>query len=356
VTQPIARRASFAIPGDLESLTGGYGYDRRVIAELRARGWAIDVLPLDASFPRPTAEARRRAADALARCANGALVVVDGLAYGALADEAERERQRLCLIALVHHPLAHESGLDAATAAALFESERRALACARLVVVTSQRTAQTLAAFDVAAGRIVVIEPGTDPAPAARGSRTGAVSLLTVASVTPRKGYDVLVDALSSVQSSKWRLSCVGRLARDPGHAQEVREAIERAGLTSRITFVGELAGDALAAHYDQADVFVLPTRYEGYGMVVAEALARGLPIVSTRTGAIPELVGVDAGILVDADDRAALAAALFRVIDDRAERERLASGARRVRDRLPTWPGAGERMAAALESVSCDG
>jgi glycosyltransferase involved in cell wall biosynthesis len=355
VTPRDSRHATVIIPGDLASLTGGYGYDRRIIDELRARGWSIDIESLDASFPQPTVEARRHAAQVLRACADGSVVVVDGLAFGALADEAERERRRLRLIALVHHPLAHESGLDAASAERLFHSERRALACARLVVVTSQRTADTLAAFDVPADRIVVVEPGTDPAPIASGSRGDAVHLLTVASVTARKGYDVLVDALATVHSSNWHLTCVGGLDRDREHVRQLRTAIDRSGLAGRMTFAGELAGEALATQYDRADVFVLPTRYEGYGMVVAEALAHGLPVVSTRTGAIPELVGEDAGLIVEPGNAAALASALQRVIDDRDERERLARGARRTRARLPTWMVAGDRMAAALSRVTHD-
>ena len=166
----MTRRSVYvAIPGDLQARTGGYGYDRRIIAGLRGLGWAVEVRRLDDSFPMPTAAARAQAAQVLAAAPDGATVLVDGLALGAMPDEAEREAGRLRLVALVHHPLAAETGLDPALARALEISERRALAAVGAVVVTSRATAARLADYGVAANRITVVEPGTDPAPLARG-------------------------------------------------------------------------------------------------------------------------------------------------------------------------------------------
>src|SRR5712671_5745364 len=122
------RSLVFMIPGDLETLTGGYGYDRRMLAGLRDLGWTVAVETLDASFPFPTASARAHAGRRLAQTPDGTTVLIDGLAFGALPAEAEGERTRLRLVGLVHHPLADETGLDARTAALLEASERRALA------------------------------------------------------------------------------------------------------------------------------------------------------------------------------------------------------------------------------------
>jgi glycosyltransferase involved in cell wall biosynthesis len=285
-------------------------------------------------------------------------VVVDGLAFGALPDEAAAERSRLALVALVHHPLALETGLDAGQAAALDASERRALTAARQVVVTSRGTAATLARYDVAPGRITVVEPGTDPAPIARNYASrhpqstvhnAVVSLLTVATLTPRKGYELLLDALAATPCDNWRLRCAGRADRDAATAAQVRARLANRRLVDRVTLVGDMDASQLAVEYDRADVFVLATLYEGYGMVVAEALARGLPVVSTATGAIPDLVGADAGIVVAPGDVAAFAGALGKVIADAGFRARLAEGARRVRERLPTWHDAVAQMARVL-------
>jgi glycosyltransferase involved in cell wall biosynthesis len=344
------------IPGDVETRTGGYGYDRRVIAGLRERGWSVDVLSLEDGFPFPTAAARDHAARSLAAIPDGAIVLVDGLALGVLPDEIGRERERLRVVALVHHPLAAETGLDPGVAAALEESERRALAAVRFVVVTGQGTAAGLAHYSVAPERIAVVEPGTDPAPLARGSgqRSGAsaeafeVGLLCVATLTPRKGHEVLFRALASIRGLPWRLTCAGGLDRDRATVERLRAQLNADGLSDRVDLVGDLDAAQLAVYYDRADVFVLATRYEGYGMAVAEALARGVPVISTATGGIPALVTDEAGIVVAPGDQAAFTAALGRVVGDGALRRQLAQGARRVRDRLPTWADA----AAAMERV----
>lgn len=343
-------------PGRLETLTGGYGYDRRMVAGLRDLGWRVEVRELDESFPRPTAAGLAHAARALASVPSNVPVLVDGLALGAMPHPLEVEASRLRVVALVHHPLAAETGLDPVTSRLLETSERRALTATRLVVVTSRATAVTLEGFGVPPERIEVVEPGTDPAPLARGSDGGPLQLLCVATLIARKGHEVLFNALAASTDRQWKLCCVGSLERDPPTAQRLRAHLKTLCLEDRIELRGELEGAALAGCYDCADVFVLPTLYEGYGMVVAEALARGLPVVSTTTGAIEELVGEGAGLLVPPGDQDALASALSRVIADAPLRRRLAEGARRARQRLVPWKDASAKLARVIERVVTDG
>jgi glycosyltransferase involved in cell wall biosynthesis len=360
------------VPGDPETRTGGYGYDRRIISGLRGRGWVVEVVGLSDDFPAPSAAARAHAAEVFALIPDGSVVLADGLALGALPEEAERERDRLTIVALVHHPLADETGINPDVAAALAVSERRALAAAHAVVVTSSATAARLADFGVSAERISVVEPGTDPAPLARGSsgivhepsaisqQPSDVALLCVATLTPRKGYEMLIEALAVIPYQHWRLTCAGSLDRDASTVARVRARLRSSGLEERVRLAGDLDTAALAEEYDRADVFVLPTFYEGYGMAVAEALARGLPIVSTATGAIEQLVlGVRrdpdaaAGIVVPPGDQAAFTAALSRAIGDPVLRASLAANARIVRDRLTTWDVAAAAMERALERAA---
>lgn len=341
------------LPGDPATLTGGYEYDRRITEGLRALDWQVAVHALDASFPAPTAAALAHAREALERIPDGALVLLDGLALGAMPQVAAAERDRLRLVALVHHPLAEETGLDAASAAALRESETRALAAVRGVIATSRATARALAAYRVDPARIRVVEPGTDPAPLARGSAGDTVELLCVAAVIPRKGHALLVEALAALAHLPWHLTCVGSLERDAATAASLRRQIDECGLAGRVTLAGEHARAALDRFYERADAFVLATFHEGYGMAFAEALARGLPVVGTRAGAVPQTVPPDAGLLVPPGDVAALREALARVIDDPATRARLAEGARRARALLPTWPQASAALAAALADLT---
>jgi glycosyltransferase involved in cell wall biosynthesis len=338
-----------AAPGPLESRTGGYSYDRRMVEGLRRLGWQVDVLELDSSFPHPTPAALEHANRTLAAVRAGTITIVDSLALGAMPEIITREASRLPIVALVHLPLAAAIGLDRGDAARLADGERRALAAAALVVVTGRAALPLIARYDVARSRVVVVEPGTDRAPLAHGSRTSSLELLTVATLNPGKGHEMLLEALAAVKDAAWRLTCAGSLTRDPATAARVRTTAARLQLEHRVSFVGDLDRPALAACYDRADVAVLATQQETYGMVVAEALAHGLPVVATMTGAIPDLVGDDAGLLVPVGDTAALAAALARVIGDANLRARLAEGARRRRDRLPTWEAAARLMSTAL-------
>jgi glycosyltransferase involved in cell wall biosynthesis len=221
------------------------------------------------------------------------------------------------------------------------------------VVVTSRATGRRVCdLYGLAPARLSVVEPGTDPAPLAGGSGGAGVQLLSVANLIARKGYDLLFRALARLPRTLercWRLTCAGSLEHDRATAEQLQAQIVASGLHDRVLLAGELEGPRLAEAYHTADLFVLATRYEGYGMAVAEAIARGLPVVSTRTGAIPDLVGDSAGLLVEPGDEQALTEALDRVIRGDDLRRRLAEGARAVRSRLPTWEQAAERMAAVL-------
>ncbi len=326
----------FAIPGDLQSLTGGYAWDRRIIAELRALGLRVQVLPLSARFPEPDAAAREDARQQIAALPDGAVLLADGLAWGVLDDIAEAHAARLRIIALCHHPLALESGLTAERAAALRRSETRVLQVAAAVVVTSPATAATLTQeFGVARERITVALPGTDPVPPAPCTGEPPV-LLSLATLTRRKAHDVLIAALSQVQDLPWRARFVGGTHFDPAWVDILRAQVNSAGLAERIAFVGSTATPQ--QEYRQADLFVLPSRYEGYGMVFAEALAHGLPVIAARAGAVPEVVPADAGLLVPVDDVAALAAALRRVLSEPTARAALRVGALRAAAGLPRW------------------
>jgi glycosyltransferase involved in cell wall biosynthesis len=337
----------FVVPGPLDQRTGGYLYDRRIVEGLRADGAAVTVHELAGRFPLADGAACEAAAAALDAMADG-LPVIDGLALPAFADL--RERLPRSWLALVHHPLALESGLAAGEVEALARTERRLLPLARRVIVTSPHTAADLAAYQVPGARIGVVSPGTDPAPLARGSGGRGFALLCVASLTPRKGHLVLLEALAGLLDLDWHLTCVGSLDRDPPTAQAIGAAIARLGLDARVSLVGEQDEAGLAPLYDRADLFVLASYHEGYGMVLAEALARGLPIVATKAGAIPGTVPPSAGMLVEPGDAAAFAGAIRQIMTEPALRDLLCAGAASERERLPSWADAVRAFAAELD------
>lgn len=340
------------LPGDLAATTGGTLYDRHVVDGLRELGWHVQVCCLDTSFPTPSAQALTEAARLLAGINDHARVLIDGLALGAMPEVLAAQAYRLRLIALVHHPLALETGLDPHLAQALRQSETAALRHVRHVIVTSPYTASLLNDFGVAATRIDVIEPGCKPAALATGSGPGPLHILCVGSLTPRKGHHLLIDALARLTRLDWMLICAGSLERAPDTASALCERIHALGLQSRVHLLGEVPASELAALYKQADLFVLPSLFEGYGMVYAEALAHGLPVLGTSAGAIPDTVPADAGLLVEPGSASALATALERLLSDRPLRDRLAAGARRARTRLPTWQDRARRFAEVLNHV----
>ena len=338
----------FIVPGTLGTRTGGYIYDRHMVEGLRMRGWSVKVEEIE------LVQAERVFAD----IPSGTLVLVDGLAFSALPEVAEREASRLRLVALVHQPRGMEIGIDAGARTRVEANERRALGAARLVVVTGKTSVAVLARYGLSSNRIVVIEPGTERTPARRsmlshGSKGHPVQLLCVATLNPGKGHEILLRALASLLEPEWCLTCVGSLTRDRQTTARVQSLVHELRLEDRVTLTGELDEAGVADWYDRADLFVLATLQETYGMAVAEALAHGLPVISTATGAIPDLVGSDAGIVVSLGSvdalAEALAEALSRTLNDAGLRERFAAGARRVREHLPTWDEAVDTMHAAL-------
>lgn len=343
----------FAVPGSLETPTGGYVYDRRVIAELRRQGWHVDIVSLSERFPDPDMSALVSAYTAIAMMAPGTPLVVDGLALGAMPDIGQHLKPSTPLVALVHHPLAMETGLLPDRAAALRASEYRALKAARHVVTTSATTASVLS-FDygVPDDAITVVSPGTDPAPLANGSADDRVALLSVGAVTRRKGHDLLLAALAMIKHLPWHIDIVGDLTRDPAAVAHLRNSIPYLGLEERVRLRGAVSGEDLEAAYDAADIFVLASYYEGYGMVFAEAIARGLPVIGTTGGAIPEAVPKGSGLLVPPGDLVALVGALRDMIDSHEIRERYRAGARQAAQSLPRWEQAGAQFARVLGAV----
>ncbi|EAS49611.1 putative glycosyl transferase [Aurantimonas manganoxydans SI85-9A1] len=326
----------FAIPGNLATRSGGYGYDRRMIAELGALGWQVEHLPLPDGFPQPDAAALAETAHLLAGLPDGALVLVDGLAFGAMPEIAAAEAERLRLVALVHHPLALETGLDPATAAWLAASERRALGFARKLVTTSPNTARELVAnFAVADDRLAVVVPGTEAAVRAQGS--GDVpTILAVGSLIARKDHATLVDALARIRDLFWHCRVIGDETADPATAEALRFRIAELELGDRITLCG--ASDAIDREYAAADIFALASRYEGYGMVFAEALAHGLPIVGCAGGAVPEVVPETAGMLVPPGDVGGIAEALRLLLSQPERRRAMGDAACAAGRALPSW------------------
>lgn len=346
------QRLVFAIPGDLTTATGGYIYDRHIVEGLRVSGWDVQVLGLGDGFPYPDVPTQQKACESLLALEAGVPLVVDGLAFGVLPEVASRLQQRHPLIALVHHPLAFETGLSAEQSAHFKDTERRALAHATLVVVTSPATLQDVVDhFAVPRQAITSILPGTDRVSTVlRPIRQGPLQLLSVGSVVKRKGFDVLLAALAELTDLSWYLTIAGDLTRDDQAVAQLPLDLCRFDLLERVRVLGAVDSAHLQQLYAQADVFVLASRFEGYGMAYAEALAQGLPVIGTTAGAIPDTVPATAGLLAEPGDVDSLRHALRQIIQDQGLRQRLARGALLAAAQQPSWADSAALFEKAIE------
>ena len=325
--------------------SGGNRYDRRICDELSALGWDVHELVVPGSWPRPGATDLDRLARTVVAVPDGALVLLDGLIASAAAAVLVPESGRLRLVVLVHMPL---GDVDVAA-----DAECAVLTHASAVVTTSSWTRERLLdRYRLPPERALVARPGADLDDEAP-STAGGGRLLCVAAVTPHKGQDLLLEALRMVAQTPWSCAVVGALDRDPPFVERLRRRAAEPDLLDRISFAGPRVGEQLRREYQAADLLVLPSRLEAYGMVVTEALAAGVPVIATAVGGVAEAMGRTAdgppGLLVPPDDPVALGEALGAWLGDADLRARLRRAARLRRQALDGWDATARGVAAAL-------
>jgi len=365
------------VPGNVLHHSGGNAYNAALVRGLTALGAEVDVCRVDGQWPVGSEEERRRLARLLVDGnRNGAaatpVTIVDGLvALGApLEMEAAAAAGRPVWI-LVHMPLAAHPDL-----------EQRALAAAAGVICTSSTAAAEIQSRPSAAAHnpagpahagslnpagIHVALPGTDAAPPSAGSNPP--HLVAVAALLPNKDQVLLLEALTGLTDVPWTAALVGSDSADPAYAEVVRGAITRLGLTGRVTVRGELTGEALDEAWRRADLSLLISRTEAYGMVVTESLARGIPVVvRDGTGAVEALAAGspiasreddDGGgpalpgtAVVLGTDPSPLAGVLRRWLTDPDLRSRWRESAKAARNRLPGWDVTARTV---LDSIATD-
>ncbi|MFR9800388.1 glycosyltransferase family 4 protein [Streptomyces sp. MS06] len=351
------RTVHFVMPDgvdDLAAPSGGNAYDRRICLDLPGFGWQVRKHHAAGPWPRPDAAARAGLARTLRELPDGAVVLLDGLVACGAPETVVPEAERLRLAVLVHLPLGDETGLTPAVAADLDARERTVLREVSAVIATSDWAVRRLVAHHgLPPERVHVAAPGADIAPLAPGT-DGVSRLLCVAAVTPRKGQHRLVEALAAVTDLPFDCVCVGGLTQDPDYVTHLRDLIARHGLSGRIRLAGPQSGAALDASYAAADLTVLTSYAETYGMAVTESLARGVPVLATDVGGLPEAVGRAPdggvpGILVPPEDPAALAAELRGWFGEADVRRRLKAAARARRAALGGWAATAQSLAGVL-------
>jgi glycosyltransferase involved in cell wall biosynthesis len=340
---------SLLVPAPFDQVSGGYNYDRRMVAELRAAGDTVDVVELAGRFPLADDIAREAACASWDRLAEATRPVIDGLALPAFAGMEDALAARGA-IGLIHHPTALETGFAEADRDALRGMERRLFGRLHRLVVTSELTAERLVSdFGVSRARVAVVMPGTDDAPRCTGSGGPGCEILSLGTLVPRKGYDVLLRALARLFDLDWHLTIAGSPDRHPEHAAALLALVGELDITRRVRFAGEVTGDALEALWRGADLFALATWFEGYGMAVAEALKRGLPVAVCAGGAAAALVEPEAGVVCEPGDQVQLSKALRRLIFSPSLRTEMAEIAWQVGQKLPHWEAQAQEFARAI-------
>jgi glycosyltransferase involved in cell wall biosynthesis len=336
--------------------SGGNTYDRRVCVGLGLLGWSVHEHAVPGPWPLPDPPSFAALAGAIAAIPDGAIVLLDGLVASTAPEVLVPQASRLRLIVLVHMPLGLRPPADRADEVRAREGE--VLSAAAAVVTTSAWTRRRLLElYHLHADRVGVARPGVDAADLATGT-AGGFALLCVAAVTLDKGHDVLLDALATISAPAWTCACVGSLDRDPAFAQKIRRRSLANGLNGRVEFTGPRTGADLARSYVAADLLVLASRGETFGMVVTEALARGLPVVAADVGGVSEALGHGAdgirpGLLVAPDDAAAFGAALRVWFSDADLRGRLRRAAHERRESLSEWSSTTSAIADVLTGAS---
>lgn len=353
-------KCHFVIPGSLNQISGGYLYDKHIIDQLKASDHEIIIHEIEGSFPIVEDHTKRSLIKIVEKMPMNEIVIIDGLALIASERILQEFHDRIRFVGLIHHPLYMETGLSDKEREFLFDVESMLILRFKHLITTSEYTKNELRKLNVPDRLISVVRPGIIKNRARlldktkqEMRKTKIVKLLCVASFIPRKGYWELIEALSQSKSGNWELTCIGGTDWNKEYFVKIQMKIKNSGLSSKIAIVGEVAYQQLRNYYLAADIFVLPSYYEGYGMVFGEALNFGIPIISTTGGAIPSVVPPNAGILTEPGNINQLVTALSSLIDNPEQRKLLSRGALNEAKLLPTWKQSGAEFERILLRLS---
>jgi len=367
-------RVGLVIYGSLDTLSGGYLYDRKLVEYLRSQGDSVEIISLPwRSYAHHLLDNwnpawRRRLAGL-----DVDVLLQDELNHPSLAwTNRALKDARFPVVSVVHHLRASEE--HPAWLRPIYRwVERRYLVSVDGFVYnssTTQKAVETLCLHGKENPRLsvsirgkksigvpaIVAYPAADhlDVPSAeevqrlideRATRPSPMELLFVGNLIPRKGLHHLLAALAHLPNREWQLHAVGRDDVDSGYTARIRSQIDRLGLGDRVMLHGRVSNATLTEHLRRCHLLAVPS-YEGFGIVYLEAMAFGLPVIASTAGAAHEIVrpGVN-GFLVEPADRDKLTQTLIRCLDDRAALAGMGRAARQTYNAHPTWAEMGERI-----------
>lgn len=353
-------RVGLIVYGDLDLVSGGNLYDGMLVEHLRSRGHEVEIVSLPhGSYARHLAQNFKPGLLRRLAMARFDVLVQDELIHPSVFHLNERLRRRVSypLVAIVHH-LRSSEHRPAWQNEWYRRVEKRYLQPLDAFIFNSETTMQSVEALLQKKTANVVATPGGDRLRAGlsredvgrRSRERGPLRLLFVGNVIPRKGLHVLLESLGELRDRSWVLDIVGSFEMDETYAKRIRAQIETLDLGAKITMHGMLDGENLAASYRRAHLLVVPSSWEGFGIVYLEAMGFGLPVIAGAAGATDEIVQHEAtGFLVPPNDPVTLRRQLERFLEDRELLTRMSLAAFERFGSFPTWEASMRRAEELL-------
>jgi len=364
-------RLGLIIYNSLDTLSGGYLYDRQLVAHLRRQGDHVEIISLPwRSYARHLLDNfSSKLLQQLQRLSVDVLLQ-DELNHPSLfqLNRHLRERVPYPLISIVHH-LRSSEARPAWQNRFYHLIEHRYLSGVDGFIFNSQTTRQAVRDCledQKPLSQNVVAYPSGDrleprisnQAIVARADAPGALQLAFLGNVIPRKGLHTLLGALSRLPEPQtncsWNLKVIGSLEVDPSYAERMRRLVDRYGFGEKVQFLGVLDDHMLTKQLSSSHVLVVPSSYEGFGIVYLEGMGFGLPAIATSAGAAGEIItsGKD-GFIIPPEDESALAHRLEELIQDRERLQSMSLAARQRYEAQPTWEASMQRVRSFLLSLT---
>jgi glycosyltransferase involved in cell wall biosynthesis len=342
----------FLIPGDINTLTGGYVYDKIIINGLRNLGYGITVHQLGGDFPFPSAENLEHCKRILDSIPNRELVFIDSLAFGPMHMLLKDYQGKNPILPIIHLPLSQNPNYNEESKKLLAEQERRAFDYANSVVAVSWFTKQLIVGYGVNPDNVWVITPGVFRVPRKTEYPGLPENILCVGSFLPGKGQLVLVHALADMQQYAWSLSMYGIPEFDTDYVQSIKKTIDEAGLAKRVLMHKQVSGDELNAAYLRTDLFILPSLFENFSMALNDALIHGIPVITTTAGGIPFSVPKSMGLFISPGSQGELKQAIKELLTNSSLYKHLYRSASQYYKTANTWENSIHRFHSLILDV----
>lgn len=325
----------FLTMGDMQSLTGGYLYNMHMMEGLEQMGYSVNVFGTDWPWDDKS-ELAKICRFHFEKLTVGSCILIDSLVLVKIRSSVQEFSSRLIFVGLIHLPATYT--FTSGKFGKLAEEEMMVLHQMKQLIVTGQFTYNLLWKAGLNRANLWIVEPGTGPFPQKTHYKPVPSELLCIANYSAIKAQDTLIRSLYSLTDRDWTLHLYGDKDRDKEYSAGIISFIKQLNLETRVIMHGIAMRDEITAIFLNADLFVMPSLFESYGMALTESLAHGVPVLSTRAGNIPCTVPGGMGILVEPGNEKELTDALLSLMDEPAKYASLCSAASKYHLDARSW------------------